>query len=215
MATLALVIADKALSAAIVEQLQGACLGDSVTNLDLAQACDDTEVAAIVVDAALFDKKNAKPPLINRDLPAKPIFLLGQAPAGFEFPFAETLPKPLRLGQLLLRLRYHLEIVPRLRSRPVQFAGYRLEPQNRQLVSLATGVTIRLTEKETALLAFLGLSEQPVNREDLLAAVWGYEPGIDTHTLETHIYQLRRKLDPDSSGDRILVNEQGCYRLER
>jgi DNA-binding response OmpR family regulator len=92
---------------------------------------------------------------------------------------------------------------------------YRLEPQNRQMIQTENGTVIRLTEKETALLDYLAQSTAPVTREELLAAIWGYDGRIDTHTLETHIYQLRRKLDPEEKGDDLLVNEGGSYRLKR
>ena len=78
-------------------------------------------------------------------------------------------------------------------------------------MSLTTKNT--LTEKETALLVFLGHSHEPVTRRDILAAVWGYDENIDTHTLETHIYQLRRKLD--GKDENWLINEAGAYRLAR
>jgi len=78
-----------------------------------------------------------------------------------------------------------------------------------------TDQIIRLTEKETAILEYLGHSTDPVTREELLGAIWGYDARIDTHTLETHIYQLRRKLDPEAKGLDLLVNEQSAYRLNR
>ena len=77
------------------------------------------------------------------------------------------------------------------------FGSYRLEPSLRHIVIETDGTVIRLTEKETHLLEYLGRNKQPVAREELLAAIWGYDARIDTHTLETHIYHLRRKLDPE------------------
>ena len=64
-------------------------------------------------------------------------------------------------------------------------------------------------------MAYLGQSPQPVSREELLAAVWGYDARIDTHTLETHIYRLRRKLDPGEKGIHVILSEQGAYSLNR
>jgi DNA-binding response OmpR family regulator len=73
---------------------------------------------------------------------------------------------------------------------------------------------VRLTEKETAILRFLyrsGLS--PVSRETLLQEVWGYNSGVTTHTLETHIYRLRQKIEKDAANPEILVTEAGGYKL--
>ena len=73
---------------------------------------------------------------------------------------------------------------------------------------------IRLTEKETAILKFLYRSgDKPVSRDVLLDEVWGYNSGVTTHTLETHIYRLRQKIEEDPSNAQILVTEQGGYRL--
>jgi DNA-binding response OmpR family regulator len=115
------------------------------------------------------------------------------------------------LGHLATRLRYYLETAPLLRDRVIAFGPHRLEPQNRRILRGDETEAIRLTEKETALLVFLAQSKEPATRKDILASVWGYDERIDTHTLETHIYQLRRKLD--SSGENWLINEAGTYRL--
>ena len=73
---------------------------------------------------------------------------------------------------------------------------------------------IRLTEKETAILKFLYRSgEKVVGRDVLLHEVWGYNSGVTTHTLETHIYRLRQKIEPDPSNAALLVTESGGYKL--
>ena len=73
---------------------------------------------------------------------------------------------------------------------------------------------VRLTEKETNILKFLHRStESVVPREQLLHEVWGYNAGVTTHTLETHIYRLRQKIEPDPSQARLLVTESGGYKL--
>jgi DNA-binding response OmpR family regulator len=74
---------------------------------------------------------------------------------------------------------------------------------------------IRLTEKETAILSFLyNTIEEIVPRDILLHEVWGYNNTITTHTLETHIYRLRQKIERNPSKAELLVSESGGYRLE-
>ena len=78
----------------------------------------------------------------------------------------------------------------------------------------ANGKKVRLTEKETAILRFLYRAGQlPVSRETLLQEVWGYNSGVTTHTLETHIYRLRQKIEKDAASPEILVTEAGGYKL--
>ena len=73
---------------------------------------------------------------------------------------------------------------------------------------------IRLTEKETNILKYLyRAGEKPVSREELLAEVWGYNAGVTTHTLETHVYRLRQKIESDPANARLLLTEAGGYKL--
>src|SRR5437773_1976757 len=80
--------------------------------------------------------------------------------------------------------------------------------------SAANARKVRLTEKETAILRFLYRAGQlPVSRETLLQEVSGYNSGVTTHTLETHIYRLRQKIEKDAANPEILVTEAGGYKL--
>ena len=73
---------------------------------------------------------------------------------------------------------------------------------------------IRLTEKETAILRFLYRAGQSViSREVLLREVWGYNSNVTTHTLETHIYRLRQKIERDPTKAQLLVTAAGGYKL--
>lgn len=125
----------------------------------------------------------------------------------------EILPKPFRLGVLLDKILYYSRVAPRLRGQGVVLNGYKLDSQSRQITVMASGEVIRLTEKETALLDYLANQNAPVARDDLLAAVWGYDDRVETHTLETHIYQLRRKLNPAGARDEVLMNDGNGYYL--
>lgn len=90
---------------------------------------------------------------------------------------------------------------------------YTFRPSAKLLVN-ERGSKLKLTEKETAILRFLYRAGQKVvTREVLLAEVWGYNANVTTHTLETHIYRLRQKIEQDPSNARILVTEQGGYKL--
>ena len=77
-----------------------------------------------------------------------------------------------------------------------------------------SGQKVRLTEKETSILKYLyRAGNKVVTRDILLNEVWGYNAGVTTHTLETHIYRLRQKIETEPSDAKILITEPGGYRL--
>ena len=216
MSDIFLLISDMALRDAVVEQIKAAKLGEPRL-LDAAQAemkrKDEKNPCVVVVDEADSEKKTvALLRSINEAPGQKPVVLLLGGADDSEG-VTETFAKPFRLGHLMTRLRYYLETAPLLRDREICFGPYRLEPQNRRLLREGSDEPIRLTEKETALLIFLAKSSEPVTRQDILAEVWGYDERIDTHTLETHVYQLRRKIERE--GENWLINETGAYLLAR
>jgi len=210
MSELQLIVADRPLRAAVAEQLKLAPL----ENLDLIEseslpASLSGDLAALILDAPLADK-NALRVLCGNGRRPK-IFILGQMEMDDGL-VTESFSKPLRLGHLLARLQFHLQGA-RSQDEPFQFGAFCLEPAARQITVKDTDTVIRLTEKETHLLEYLGRSKGPVAREELLAAIWGYDARIDTHTLETHIYRLRRKLDPKGDGTNVIVLDKGAFCL--
>ena len=92
---------------------------------------------------------------------------------------------------------------------------YLFRPSVRLLLQPARNRKIRLTDKETSILKFLyRAGGKTVPRQVLLNEVWGYSSAVTTHTLETHIYRLRQKAEPDPSQPRLLLTESGGYRLD-
>jgi len=94
-----------------------------------------------------------------------------------------------------------------------QIGPYMFRPASKNLIG-AKGNRLRLTEKEAAILRFLRRADrQVVSRETLLKEVWGYNSNVTTHTLETHIYRLRQKIEADPADARLLVTDAGGYKL--
>jgi DNA-binding response OmpR family regulator len=121
--------------------------------------------------------------------------------------------KPFRFAVLLARIRSQLRQHEHSEDAVFRVGPYSFKPAQK-LLTREDNKKIRLTEKETAIIKFLYRSgEQSVSRETLLADVWGYNAGVSTHTLETHIYRLRQKIERDPSHAEILVTEGGGYRL--
>src|ERR1700724_1104618 len=97
---------------------------------------------------------------------------------------------------------------------PMTMSRSRFALPGSKMLTGANARKVRLTEKETAILRFLYRAGQlPVSRETLLQEVWGYNSGVTTHTLETHIYRLRQKIEKDAANPEILVTEAGGYKL--
>lgn len=121
--------------------------------------------------------------------------------------------KPFKFPVLLARIRAQLRQHEQSEDAVFQLGPYSFRPAMKLLVT-EDEKKIRLTEKETNILKFLYRStEGVVPRDVLLHEVWGYNAGVTTHTLETHIYRLRQKIEPDPSNARLLVTESGGYRL--
>ena len=121
--------------------------------------------------------------------------------------------KPFKFAVLLARIRAQLRQHEQSEDAVFTIGHYTFKPASKIMLDEA-GAKLRLTEKETAILKYLyRAGEKVVSREILLQEVWGYNSGVTTHTLETHIYRLRQKIEKDPSHAELLVTEAGGYKL--
>lgn len=121
--------------------------------------------------------------------------------------------KPFKIAVLLARIRAQLRQHEQSEDAVFTIGPFTFKPAAKQLVD-EKGSKIRLTEKESSILKYLfRADEKVVSRETLLHEVWGYNAGVTTHTLETHIYRLRQKIEKDPSAATLLVTEAGGYKL--
>jgi len=126
----------------------------------------------------------------------------------------DYITKPFKLGVLLARLRAQIRQHERSDDALFTIGPYNFQPGAKLLLETETNRKVRLTDKEAAILKFLyRVGDKVVSRDVLLDEVWGYNAGVTTHTLETHVYRLRQKIELDPSNARILLTEQGGYRL--
>ncbi len=133
---------------------------------------------------------------------------------GLEAGANDYVVKPFRFAVLLARIRAHLRQHEGSEDAVFQIGPYTFHPSSKLLVS-GKGSKLKLTEKETAILRYLyRAGRKPVPRDVLLQEVWGYNATVTTHTLETHIYRLRQKIEPDAGRATILMTDPGGYRLE-
>jgi DNA-binding response OmpR family regulator len=132
--------------------------------------------------------------------------------AGLECGANDYVTKPFRFAVLMARAHAHLRSHGQSEEAVYRIGPYTFRPSAKVLLD-PKEKKIRLTEKETNILKYLYRSGETVPRETLLHEVWGYNPTVTTHTLETHIYRLRQKIEINPGQARILVTESGGYRL--
>ena len=184
----------------------------------LLQAKNGTDLVIMDVGLEDMDGREAVRLLRRSGLRMPVIMLTGHASdadaiLGLECGANDYVTKPFRFPVLLARMRALLRRHPSGEDATLAIGPYSFRPTARLLVD-ANGRTIRLTETETSVLRHLHRAgPQPVSREQLLQEVWGYDPGVDTHTLETHIHRLRRKVERDAAAPAILLTQAGGYRL--
>lgn len=174
----------------------------------------------IILDVNLPDMDGREACKIMRRIGVKSpvIMLTGQGSdsdtiLGLDAGANDYVVKPFRFAVLLARVRSQLRSHEHSEDAVYRVGPYTFKPAAKMLLT-ENGKKIRLTEKETAIIKFLyRAGENSVSREILLQDVWGYNAGVSTHTLETHIYRLRQKIERDPSHAEILVTEAGGYRL--
>ena len=160
----------------------------------------------------LFRRNGVKAPIImltGADSEADTIL-------GLDLGANDYVTKPFRLGVLLARIRAQLRQHEQSEDATFSIGRFTFRPTAKMLLDPDSERKISLTEKETAILKCLYRArDQVVGRDVLLNEVWGYNAGVATHTLETHIYRLRQKIEVDPSSAQLLVTEGGGYRLVR
>jgi DNA-binding response OmpR family regulator len=133
---------------------------------------------------------------------------------GLEAGANDYVTKPFKFAVLLARIRAQLRSHEQSEDALFHIGPYEFRPAAKVLTD-PRQKKIRLTEKETNILKYLyRAGGKPVSREELLTEVWGYNAGVTTHTLETHVYRLRQKIEPDPTNARLLLTEAGGYRLQ-
>jgi DNA-binding response OmpR family regulator len=218
---------DTALRTALVEQLvlDGEFVPTEAENLAAAQArlsAPDARFDAILLDVGLpdGDGRDFCKGLRKQGVKVPIIMLTGSAEEsdvvrGLDSGANDYIAKPFRLNELLARLRAQLRNFENSEDAVFTIGPYVFRPAAKQLLEPVKNKRIRLTDKEAAILKFLyRAAGKPVARQVLLNEVWGYNAAVTTHTLETHVYRLRQKIELDPALAKLLLTEGGGYRLD-
>ena len=215
---------DSALRQSLSEQLnrlEDFAVADATTGAEALARAKATKYDAMLLDVGLPDMDGREVcRLLRRAGFAAPIIMLTGADSdsdtvlGLEAGANDYVTKPFRFNVLLARLRSQLRQHEQSEEAIFTIGPYTFRPSQKLLIIEQARRRIHLTEKETAILKYLyRVGNEVVGRDKLLVEVWGYNAGVTTHTLETHIYRLRQKIEKDPANPDILITDTGGYRL--
>ncbi|MEQ8638998.1 MAG: response regulator transcription factor [Alphaproteobacteria bacterium] len=214
---------DEGLRDSLAEQLRLFEEFDTAEAADGASALEatrDTYYDLVILDVGLPDMDGREVcRLMRRSGVASPVIMLTAADSdsdtilGLESGANDYVAKPFRLNVLLARMRAQLRQHEQSEDAVFTIGPYSFRPAQKLLLDEANNKKIRLTEKETQILRYLYRAGKVVGRDTLLGEVWGYNAAVTTHTLETHVYRLRQKIEADPSNAALLVTEPGGYKL--
>lgn len=168
----------------------------------------------VVFDAAVIDDDAGKAGELDGCLRHTPLFLLWSGET--ELPEIENLRvvrKPFRLETLLDTLHTALAALTPSGGE-LQLNGCSLNIAAREIRYPDGRLPVKLTEREVAILKYLYKSGgKIVGKAELLAEVWGYNPEATTHTVETHIYRLRQKIEQEGGPGQVITTRENGYKL--
>ena len=121
--------------------------------------------------------------------------------------------KPLILAGFLNQIESTINVFKNTEAGILIFGGYELHPQDKEIINRKTSEIIKLTEKEVNIIQYLYKAQTAVSKNELLENVWEYNAEVTTHTIETHIYRLRKKVETQESSPQLIYAEEGGYRL--
>ena len=132
---------------------------------------------------------------------------------GFDVGASDYVTKPIKADFLLTRIKHHIRKSRQAVNAVYRFGNFEFKPNHNELID-AKMKKIVLSPMETNLLRYLlDANGTVVSRDKLLKDVWGYGKGVNTHTVETHIYRLRQKIEPGAGHHSIILNESSGYRI--
>src|SRR5882762_1038813 len=195
----------------LYEEFETADEGTAAKGIQRARG-EPTDLVIMDVGLPDMDGREAVKLLRRGGFKAPVIMLTGQDSEsdtilGLEAGANDYVTKPFRFAVLLARIRAQLRQHEQSEDATFTVGPYLFKP-SQKLLTTDDGQKIRLTEKEAAIIRYLYRADQKVvTRDVLLEEVWGYNSGVATHTLETHVYRLRQKIERDPSNAEILVTE--------
>ena len=173
---------------------------------------DDSQADIIVIDEniKLLENNAAK------DNKAPVILLSGFGETLEGIGVSQVIEKPFFLSSFLDSIKASIHIFENSADGALEFNQYILYPIRKEIMNLRNNELIKLTEKEVSIIKYLYKNKDKIiSKSDLMKEVWGYALDVATHTVETHIYRLRQKVEHDNPSAQLILTEDGGYLLKR
>ncbi len=204
-----------------LERLDEFVIHEAASDAEVVAALKRQPFDAIILDIALPDSDGRELcRLLRHQGVGSPILMLTdrESDAGvilaLDAGANDCISKSMRMSVFLARLRAHLRQHAQSDNMGLRIQHYMFRPSARLLTDVGGHKRVLLTGKETILLKYLyRMRGATISREQLLSDVWEYNREVTTHTIETHIWRLRKKLERDPSNPQVLISEAGGYRL--
>ncbi|MDY4841235.1 MAG: response regulator transcription factor [Alphaproteobacteria bacterium] len=174
------------------------------------------EDAGIISDMIIVDEDTDKlRELHKQQLQVPTILLLSSGADAGDAEASNIVYKPLVLNNFFNLLQAGINIYENSSDGYLNFNQYELRPSKKEILNLRNNEIIKLTEKEVAIIKYLyKAKDKIVSKNELLQEVWGYSPEVTTHTIETHIYRLRQKVEHEDAAAQIILTSDGGYQLK-
>ena len=179
----------------------------AIKDVDISADMPDNRTTLLLVD----EDEKSLPNILSQNKEI-PVVLFSSKKEASEFADV-VIKKPLKLNSFLNALKSET-LIPKVRRKEcLTFKEYSLYPVKKEIFSAQSQKTTKLTEKEVNIIKYLYQNTPNIaSKEELLEKVWGYSSDATTHTVETHIYRLRQKVEKDGSSQ-LIITENNGYRL--
>jgi len=166
-------------------------------------------IDGLLIDSVICNDTNYLS-LIN-SVNNKPIFLIGRSEVTKKCNYTDKIILPLILSDFNTKIMSLLTTVTFNKNSSVKIKQYTIDKNEKKLKS--NNLSITVTEREIQLIELLFNEKKSLSKNNLLEKIWKYSENVDTHTVETHIYRLRKKIFVKFNDDSFIVNSKAGYTI--
>lgn len=174
------------------------------------------EEEGAILDVVVLDEMPDKVARLQNKMCKTPIILLLKSDSDYQpDDCVQVMYKPLRLEEFLDLVHASVNLYAHSSDGLINFNRYQLDTGRKEIINFRNDEVTKLTEREVSILKYLFKAQNKiVSKAELLSEVWGYNPEATTHTVETHIYRLRQKIEHDDKSFQIIITEDNGYKLK-